>query len=121
IRKATAANARRIVDQPLTWWGRIGFARSVVRNFYDFVADAAQSASLTRQQLCDKIALVVGEAAYLDARKRHPNGAVLVTAHMGAFEVGLAALRNVEPAVHVVFKRDAYPAFEMIRRHIRDI
>lgn len=121
VRAATAANAARIFDHPLTWWQRIGFARNVVRNFYDFVADAAQSASLSREQLAGKIELVVGEPAYLAARKRYPNGAVLVTAHMGTFEVGLAALRNVETNVHVVFKRDAYPAFEFVRKHVHAI
>jgi len=120
VRKATAANARRIFDHPLTWWERISFARNVVRNFYDFVTDAAQSASLTREQLASKIERVVGEPAYLTARKQHPNGAVLVTAHMGTFEVGLAALRGVEENVHVVFKRDAYPAFEFVRKHVHE-
>jgi lauroyl/myristoyl acyltransferase len=38
---------------------------------------------------------------------------------MGAFEVGLAALREWEPKVHVVFKRDSFDGFERIRSRVR--
>ena len=39
---------------------------------------------------------------------------------MGSFEVGLAALTQVEPRVHVVFKRDRFARFEALRRRLRE-
>jgi lauroyl/myristoyl acyltransferase len=72
------------------------------------------------QDLSSRIERVEGEADYLAAR-RSGRGAVLVTAHMGSFEVGLAALRGVEKQVHVVFKRDAFGAFDRIRSRARSM
>ncbi|HEV7299522.1 MAG TPA: lysophospholipid acyltransferase family protein [Tepidisphaeraceae bacterium] len=120
LRDATRANALRIFGKRLSRSEQSGFTRGVVANFYDFVADAGRSAQQTRQSLASRIERVIGEPAYLAQRQRK-RGAVLVTAHMGAFEVGLAALRGVESNVHVVFKRDPFPSFERLRAAVRQL
>ena len=111
-------NARRIFGRELTPPERRAFARAVVGSFYDFIADLGRAARGTADDLPPRVERVEGEPAYLAAR-RAGRGAVLVTAHMGSFEVGLAALRGVEKNVHVVFKRDAFPAFDRIRSRCR--
>ncbi len=74
---------------------------------------------MTTADLRGRIESIDGRDAYVDFRKRG-GGAIIVTAHMGSFEVALAALAEVEPDVHVVFKRDAVDGFETIRRNLRE-
>jgi phosphatidylinositol dimannoside acyltransferase len=62
---------------------------------------------------------IEGAQAYLEARSPH-RGAVLLTAHMGSFEAGLAALPIAEKRVHVVFKRDRLEGFERLRKTLRE-
>ncbi len=119
-RRATVANARGIFGRTLPPREQRRFTRDVITNFYNFVTDTARACSHTRQQLANQIEEVVGEAAYL-AHRASKRGAVLVTAHMGTFEVGMAALRQVEPKVNVVFKRDPFSQFEATRSHVRKV
>jgi lauroyl/myristoyl acyltransferase len=116
IRRNTALNAIRLQVDP-KWRRRFGLA--VVGSFYDFVYDIGRSMGSTREQLLSRVAAVDGTDAYLAIRAQH-RGAVLLTAHMGSFEVGLAALPMQEKHVHVVFKRDAVPGFEKLRRSLRE-
>jgi lauroyl/myristoyl acyltransferase len=120
-RRRITANAARIFGRQLTPAEARRFARRLIANFIDFVTDAGGSATMSAGELAGRINSVVGEPAFLEARRRYPNGAVMVTAHMGAFEVGLAALRTVEPNVTVVFKRDLFGGFESIRAKVRDV
>ena len=115
VRRATAANAARLSPgaDPRT------FGLAVLGSFYDFVADVGQGRLATRASLLARVASVSGADGYRAARALR-RGAVLVTAHMGSFEVGLAALPADERHVHVVFKRDAVPAFDGLRRQLRD-
>ena len=107
VRRATAVNGRRLA--PAMPPRRFGLA--VLGHFYDFVADVG------RPPRTD--AVVTGTDHYRAARALH-RGAVLVTAHMGSFEAGLAAVPPDERQVHVVFKRDAVPVFDAVRRRLRD-
>ena len=117
VRRVTALNASRLFDRPGPL-ARYRYARDVVGSFFDFVVDVGESRGWTRERLRAQIARAEGVDAYLAARAFR-RGAILVTAHMGSFEVGLAALRDVEPRVHVVFKRDAFGAFEKLRSAMR--
>lgn len=118
IRRNTALNAARIFRRPLGRRERGRFARGVVASFYDFVVDVGRSRSLGAQQLCAMVERVEGHDRYVASRQAK-RGAILVTAHMGSFEVGLAALRQVDAHVHVVFKRDAFVVFETLRAEMR--
>ena len=73
---------------------------------------------MTTKQLRERIETIEGRDAYLEYRKQG-RGAIILTAHMGSFEVGLAALADVEKNIHVVFKRDAMDGFEAVRRTLR--
>jgi len=119
IRTATSANARRILGSDLSDRRCAKFAANVVGHFYDFVVDVGRAASMTPRELRRQIDAIEGRDDYLSHRQRG-GGAIILTAHMGSFEVGLAALVDVEPDVHVVFKRDAMDGFETIRHSLRE-
>jgi len=118
VRASTAANARRIFGADTSDARCLAFARQVVAQFFDFVVDVARSRSMTAGQIRQRIESISGRDAYL-AHRREGGGAIIVTAHMGSFEVGLAALADVEPHIHVVFKRDEMGGFETLRRSLR--
>lgn len=119
IREATAANAARIYGKPLGLVARLTFARRVTRSFYEFVVDSARCSSISVRRLRGRIQSVDGLDTYKQARAQK-RGAILVTAHIGSFEVGLAALTSVEPQVNVVFKRDGFGAWEKARSELRE-
>ena len=118
IRNATAANARRILGANLSNAECLRFARAVTGNFYDFVADVGRAMNWTPQQMLAQVASVEGKERYVAARASL-RGAIVVTAHIGSFEIGLAALRQMEERVHVVFRRDAADGFDRIRQAVR--
>ncbi|WP_428939656.1 lysophospholipid acyltransferase family protein [Fontivita pretiosa] len=120
VRHAAFANARRILGPDVSPRQCMRFAQAVVARFYDFVLDIAASARQTPSQLRQRIDSIEGREAYL-ARRRSGGGAVIVTAHMGSFELGLAALAQIEPHIHVVFKRDPFGGFEQMRQQLRDV
>jgi lauroyl/myristoyl acyltransferase len=109
VRRATAANGARLAPtvDPRT------FGLAVLGHFYDFVADVG------RGRATAGAAAPPDDVAAYRAVRAARRGAVLVTAHMGSFEVGLTALAAEERTVHVVFKRDAVPAFDALRRRLR--
>ncbi len=94
------------------------FGLQVVGAFYDFVYDIGRSLRQSREELIERIESASGEQAYAAVR-REGKGAILLTAHMGSFEVGLVALAANEPRIHVVFKRDEVGAFEKLRSELR--
>jgi KDO2-lipid IV(A) lauroyltransferase len=116
--RAISANQHAILGLAPGRWERVKFAMAVFRSFYDFVIDVARLGREEASTLRDRVDEIEGREAYLACREGG-RGAVLVTAHMGSFEVGLAALTTVERGVHVVFKRDEFPAFERLRAGLR--
>ncbi len=118
-RYSTFANARRIFGPEASDAQCAALGPKVVGNFIDFVVDVARSSAMTAAQLRERIETVEGRDAYVEFRKRTRTGAIVVTAHMGSFEVGLAALADVEPHIHVVFKRDEHDGFEILRTSLR--
>lgn len=118
IRRGTLANARRILGPHSSADSREQLAHGVVRSFYLFCCDVARSMGAKPQDLLDRIEWVAGHDAYLRARAGG-NGVIVVTAHMGSFEVGMAALRAMEPHIHVVFRRDPVGQFERRRSQLR--
>lgn len=118
VHRGVHTNARRILGAQASDERYREFARGVVGHFYDFVVDVGRSSAMTIAELRSCIESIEGRDAYIEFRKRG-GGAIIVTAHMGSFEIALAALAEVEPDIHVVFKRDALNGFEMIRRDLR--
>jgi lauroyl/myristoyl acyltransferase len=116
IRRNTKLNAEHLgIVSP----DRTEFGLKVVGSFYDFVYDIGRSIGQTRDQMVMRVHSIEGAPAYLEARSTH-RGAVLLTAHMGSFEAGLAALPIAEKRVHVVFKRDRLAGFERLRKTLRE-
>ncbi len=117
VREGTAANGRRILPAGATEHDLSCLTRGVLGSFYDFVCDIGQSLRMTRQQLARRIESVEGHHKYLAARAAG-RGAIILTAHIGSFEVGVAALLEFEKKIHVVFKRDV-GRFEQTRQALR--
>ncbi len=115
---AAIANGRRLISPDLPEMDCREYGRSVVRRFIDFVIDIGRSQDQTPAEMRARIDGVDGHDRYAAARKLG-RGAIILTAHMGSFELGLAALTAIEPKVHVVFKRDTEDGFEAIRQNLR--
>ncbi len=118
IQHVTMANARRIYGPDISDQQCRDFAWRMTGSFYSFIADVGRAARLTPQEMRDRVSSVDGRDRYL-ATRALKRGAIIVTAHMGSFEVGLAALRDLEPRVHVVFRRDFADRFDTIRQIVR--
>ena len=100
---ATAAAVRRLED-------------GVLRSFFRFVRDVGASGSADRGALQAKVSTVRGREHHAAARAANPGGGLIfATAHLGCFEVGIAALAGLEPNVRVVFQRDPFAAFDDAR------
>lgn len=118
VRRATRLNARRIFGRCLGAAEQRAFTREVVGSFYDFICDIGRANRWPADRLRGLVAGVDGLAGYRSARSAG-RGAILVTAHLGSFEAGLAALADEEKHIRVVFRRDASSAFEQARSRLR--
>lgn len=118
LRAGTLANAKRLLGPDADEASQVALARSVVNNAYITIYELGRAVRLSREALRACIVDVQGEESYLAAR-RHGKGAIIVTAHIGSFEVGAAALLDRETRVHVVFRRDEFARFERLRSRLR--
>lgn len=118
VRSSTLCNARRILGDSASAAERERLARSVVGNFYDFVCDVGRSLGMSRRQLLERIEKIEGRHKY-QAVRAEGRGAIVVTAHMGSFEVAMSALLEQEERVNVLFRRDAIGLFERTRSALR--
>jgi lauroyl/myristoyl acyltransferase len=118
IRANTRLNAQGIFGPGVSTAQTRQFATAMLGNFYDFVYDVGRSLGRSREWMLGRIAGIEGEEPYRVAR-RLGKGAIIVTAHLGSFEVGMAALLEREKTVHVIFKRDSSGRFEAIRSQLR--
>jgi len=118
LRDDTLANARRVLGGRSTAAQRQALAKEVIGNCYDFVCDIGRSTDMSRRELVKQIERIDGHPTYQSAR-RQGKGAILVTAHMGSFEVAIAALLEYERRVHVLFRRDSRGLFEKTRAALR--
>jgi len=115
VRHAVQQNGRRLLGPDANLK-----AGNTVAAFYDFIIDLTAARDATNESLRSRITAIDGHDRYLALRERG-GGVVLVTAHMGSFEVGLAGLTGVEEEIHVVFKRDANDHFEGLRQSVRRV
>jgi phosphatidylinositol dimannoside acyltransferase len=119
IRHGTLANARRVLGAGAAPGEVRGLALRTLRSFYLFCCDVGRSLGMSRGQLLARIESDEGRDHY-DAARALGRGVIVATAHMGSFEVGLAALRRVErQKIHVVFRRDRFERFDRQRSALR--
>ena len=114
LRKSLLTNAQRLLGPAATPTQQKSLAKRVLWNFYDFICDMGTTARMSDAEVLARIEGVEGRERYLQTRALR-RGAILVTAHLGSFETAVAALRQDEQRVHVVFRRDSMPRFENLR------
>lgn len=114
LRTGPRINARRILGADATPKQIKRFENGVLRQFYRFIEDVGRAKGMTPEQILAQVSDVRGEGHYYAARA-HGRGAIIATAHVGSFEVGMAALTDRERRVHVVFQQDVFDAFDGIR------
>ena len=94
-------------------------AERTLCSFYLFCCDVGRSFGMSTADLLARIESADGAERYKSARAAG-RGAIVVTAHMGSFEVGMASLRSVDASpIHVVFRRDRFARFERQRSALR--
>lgn len=118
LRRGTLLNARRLLGPQATERECTAFGKRVITSFYLSVYEIGACCRLTSDQLRRRVDAVDGTEAY-DSARREKKGAILVTAHLGSFELGVAALMERECRLHVVFRRDEIPRFDRIRSRLR--
>jgi KDO2-lipid IV(A) lauroyltransferase len=118
IRRGTRFNAALLLGSNSTPRQRDQLARRTLASFYSFCCDVGGTQHSTVEELLARVESVQGRETYLRARALR-RGAILVTAHMGSFEVALAALKSMEENIHVLFRHDADDEFERLRSNLR--
>jgi lauroyl/myristoyl acyltransferase len=118
IRKGTRANAARLLGPDSTAEERDQLAKKTLESFYLFCCDIGRNIEASREKLLSQIENFQGHDQY-PRHRPSGQGVIIVTAHMGSFEIGMAGLREIEPHIHVVFRRDAVGEFEKIRSALR--
>lgn len=114
LRRNLTINARRLLGDRATpaLCRRVG--KAVLANFYESLVAMGRTGRQSAEQWREEVVAIEGDDRYR-ALRADRRGAILVTAHLGAFEHGAIALRDVEPRVHIVFRRDPMPRFERLR------
>ena len=118
IRGNLTENAGHLLGPGATAKARRRLGKQVLNNHWLFMTDFARMRHWSRQRLLQEIVEVQGEQRYLRARSLR-RGLILVTAHLGSFEVGLAGIADREQRVHVVFTRDTMGTFDRLRSERR--
>jgi len=118
VRRGARANARYLLGAKCTRLARWRLLYRTLSSFYLFCFDVAWSRRATAEELRKRVRWAGGQELYRQARAAH-RGMIVVTAHMGSFEVAMAELRAVEEHVHVLFRRDAVGLFEQQRSQLR--
>jgi len=118
LRDGPSANARHFLGPDADAASIERLRRDIVRNAYTSIYELGRALRSRPAQLHDWVEGVEGHERYLEAR-HEGGGAILVTAHLGPFEIGASALSEREPRIHVVFQRDQRASFDELRSRLR--
>lgn len=119
IREVTQSNAKRLLGDRDTPERRLTLARAILRNFYLFIYDVGRARRQTLEQVLSRLKTVHGDANY-DAARQLGRGLIVITAHLGSYEVGIAGMRRKEDHVNVLFQRDRLPRFDQLRDELHE-
>lgn len=117
MRKGVDKNAKWLLGPDSDAAARRKLQDRVIEHFYMFVYDIGRASGMSRREILDQLDHIEGDEHYQAARALG-RGAIIATAHMGSFEVGVAAARERESRIHVVFQRDRIEAFDTIRHRL---
>jgi len=120
LRIGPTANARRFLGPSASDTEVETLRRAIVRSAYTSIYELGRAARSTPAQLQAWVERIDGTEHYRTARELG-EGAILVTAHLGPFEVGMSALLDHERRIHVVFQRDERASFDRLRSKLRGV
>lgn len=92
------------------------YGKDVVCGFYDVICDMAIARRKSAADICAEVAAHSNDDDVWRAARAQKKGAIVVTAHFGSFEVGMAGVRAREEKVHVLFARDESGLFDRLRQ-----
>jgi len=115
--EAVRSNLARILDRPEESPEVDRKMREMIDGHFFAWADFLRFAKRPPEESSGLVEGVVGFDRILDARQRG-KGVLLLTAHLGNWEVGGLMLAAVKLPVHVVLVPDIYPAVEKARRRM---
>ncbi|MCO6437616.1 MAG: lysophospholipid acyltransferase family protein [Phycisphaerae bacterium] len=118
LQDGPAANARRLLGPNASEREVESLRRNIIRSAYTSIYELGCAVRSNREALRSWVEEVEGKEHYLAARSAR-RGAIVVTAHLGPFEVGAAALMSRNERIHVVFQRDERASFEQLRSRLR--
>lgn len=113
------ANARRLLGAEATPREVETLRRQIVRGAYTTIYELGCAVRSDSSDLDAWIEGIEGGERYRRARETK-RGMIVVTAHLGPFEVAAKAITSIERGVHVLFREDARPGFERLRQTLRD-
>jgi KDO2-lipid IV(A) lauroyltransferase len=116
---ALRANLARILDRPEDSSEVDAKVRQMVDAHFMAWADFLRFASLPPEKASALVEQVVGFDRILEGRSRG-RGVLLLTAHLGNWEVGGLMLAAIRQPIHVVLVPDIYPAVEKARRRLHE-
>lgn len=119
MRRNTMANARHVLGSDALSRQVRKLSRSIIRSSFLFVYDVGRHSRMSLQQMRAEVTAIEGQQHYDDARALK-RGIIVATAHFGAFEGAVAALRDREQLVHVIFQRDRFSQFDIIRSQLHE-
>ncbi len=118
LRDGPMVNARRLLGPDATDAQIEQLRRNVIRGGYSAVYEVGKCLKLTHKQMAERVDEIVGKKNY-ETGRAGGKGTIMVTAHLGSFELGVAGMLGLNEKIHVVFKRDERSAFERIRSRMR--
>jgi lauroyl/myristoyl acyltransferase len=117
--KALRANLAVILGRPAASREVRSAARNLLEAHFTAWIDFLHFATQPPEEAARLVERVVGYSRIVDARE-HGNGVLLLTGHLGNWEIGGLMLAEMRQPIHVVLVPDIFPAVERARRALHE-
>jgi lauroyl/myristoyl acyltransferase len=117
-REALVSNIQHILGGEARRSEAVELARNAFRRYAQYLIDLICSSRMSRQELRSLISGVSNQEAILKALEGG-KGAILLTAHLGNWELGGMILKAMDLPVHIVYYPDRIRGVERSRRRYR--